>query len=82
MLVLYIYLIQTHLAFFSTGKRQESLVNLVTPGPPRRVVADDGVGVKARVEVQRDVLGIMADVDGKSAGEIKLEIRVVQKGRF
>lgn len=71
----YSHLRQTHLAFFSTGKGQISLSLLITPGPPRQVVADDGVGVKARVEVHGDVLRIVPDVDSKAAVEVKVEVK-------
>lgn len=42
---------------------------LLTPRSPRLGVADDGAGLKSGVEVQRDVLRIMADVEGEAAVE-------------
>lgn len=63
----------THLAFLPTREGEVSLTLLVTPASPGQGVKDDGVGVtaavKTGVEVHRDVLGIMTDVDGKAAME-------------
>lgn len=63
----------THLAFLPTREGEVSLAVLVTPASPGQGVEDDGVGVtagvKTGVEVHRDVLGIMTNVDGKAAME-------------
>lgn len=60
----------THLSLLPTRKGEISLAVLVSPGPPGQRVEDDGVDiiavVKAGVEVQGQVVGVMADVDGES----------------
>lgn len=65
-LILQITDVPTHLALLSTCEGEDSLAVLVTPASPRQGVADDGAAFEARVEVHCDVLGVVADVDGKA----------------
>lgn len=43
---------------------------LVTPASSRQGVADNVAAVETRVEVQCDVVGVVADVDGKAVSEL------------
>lgn len=67
----------THLAFLPSHKGEISLTLLITPITPGQAVEDDGVCVVAVVEtgvqVHRDVLRIMTDVDGKAAVEAETQ---------
>lgn len=69
----------THLALFPTCKRKMFLTMLVGPAPPRHRVTDNGVDiitiVETGVEVQRDVLMVVTNVDGKAANRGNTELR-------
>lgn len=60
----------THLSLLPARKWEISLVLLVTPAPPGQRVEDNGVDVaavlKAGVEVQGQVVGVVANVDGEA----------------
>lgn len=58
------------LAFLPTNEGEVSLCELITPAPARQGVEDNGVGVKTRVEVHRNVFRIMTNVDGKGAAAV------------
>ena len=64
---------QTHLGLLPSCKGEGFLTLLVHPLSTRFRVADDDVRitiqVKTGVEVQRDVVLIMTNVDGKPSGE-------------
>jgi len=63
----------THLAFLPAGEGEVALAELLPPAAPGQRVEHDAVAVaaevEARVEVHRDVVGVVADVDGEAAEE-------------
>lgn len=81
-----IKVLETHLAFLPTCKREIHLTVLVTPAPTRHGVEDNCVDitvtVETGVEVHGNVLRVMTNVDGKAV--IKTEthrLRVQRKRR-
>lgn len=60
---------QTHLAFLPTHKGEVHVSFLLTPVTPGPGIADNDVLVEAGVEVHRDVLGIVTDVECKAAAK-------------
>lgn len=63
---------QANLAFLSLSKGEVSVSLLFAPGTPRLGIANDGVLVKARVEVHCNVVHIMTNVDGKAVEEAEM----------